>query len=108
MVVRNVLSGVPCLVVEGYVMAIAVDARTYPSRGIDEPEKGKIIAAGELSTSTTISPSNTDAAAVSGRSENFAALIIGDFAVGSGWFNAEPMLYMAFGCLHLKGIRGYR
>ena len=25
-----------------------------------------------------------------------AALIIGDFAVGSGWFNSEAMLYMAF------------
>ena len=25
-----------------------------------------------------------------------AALVIGDFAVGSGWFNAEAMLYMAF------------
>lgn len=25
-----------------------------------------------------------------------AALVIGDFAVGSGWFNAETMLYMAF------------
>ncbi len=43
MVVRNVLSGVPCLIVEGYVMAIAVDARTYPSRGIDEPEKDKVM-----------------------------------------------------------------
>ena len=25
-----------------------------------------------------------------------AALVIGDFAVGSGWFNSETMLYMAF------------
>jgi len=25
-----------------------------------------------------------------------AALVIGDFAVGSGWFNSEAMLYMAF------------
>jgi stage V sporulation protein AF len=25
-----------------------------------------------------------------------AALIIGDFAAASGWFNPEPMLYMAF------------
>ena len=25
-----------------------------------------------------------------------AALVIGDFAVSSGWFNQEPMLYMAF------------
>lgn len=25
-----------------------------------------------------------------------AALILGDYAVGSGWFNSEPLLYMAF------------
>ena len=28
-----------------------------------------------------------------------AALVLGEFSVTSGWFNAEPMLYMSFVCL---------
>lgn len=39
--VRNILSGVPCLILEGYPNIISIDARTYPARGVDEPEKDK-------------------------------------------------------------------
>ncbi|MDO5292562.1 MAG: spore germination protein [bacterium] len=41
--VTNVLSGVPVLVVDGYDKAISIDFRTYPSRGIEEPEKEKVL-----------------------------------------------------------------
>lgn len=40
-VVRNILSGVTCLFVDGYSECIAIDCRTYPARGVDEPEKDK-------------------------------------------------------------------
>ncbi len=41
LIVRNVLSGVTCLFVEGYKACIAIDARTYPARGVEEPERDK-------------------------------------------------------------------
>lgn len=40
-IVRNVLSGVTCLFVDGYTECLAIDCRTYPARGVDEPEKDK-------------------------------------------------------------------
>lgn len=40
-VIRNILSGVTCLFIEGYEACIAIDCRTYPARGVDEPEKDK-------------------------------------------------------------------
>lgn len=40
-IVRNVLSGVTCLFIEGYQACIAIDARTYPARGVEEPERDK-------------------------------------------------------------------
>lgn len=40
-VLRNVLSGVTCLFVEGYEACIAIDCRTYPARGVEEPDKDK-------------------------------------------------------------------
>lgn len=40
-VIRNVLSGVTCLFIEGYEACIAIDCRTYPARGVEEPEKDK-------------------------------------------------------------------
>lgn len=40
-IVRNVLSGVTCLFIEGYKACIAIDARTYPARGMEEPERDK-------------------------------------------------------------------
>ena len=40
-IVRNVLSGVTCLFIDGYEACLAIDCRTYPARGVDEPEKDK-------------------------------------------------------------------
>lgn len=40
-VFRNVLSGVTCLFISGYEVAIAIDCRTYPARSVDEPDKDK-------------------------------------------------------------------
>ena len=42
-VVTFVLSGAICLIVEGYEQAIIIDARTYPARGVDEPENDKVL-----------------------------------------------------------------
>lgn len=42
-IVTNVLSGVPVLLVNGYDKAIAIDFRTYPVRGIGEPESDKVM-----------------------------------------------------------------
>lgn len=40
-VLRNVLSGVTCLFIDGYEVCIAIDCRTYPARGVEEPDKDK-------------------------------------------------------------------
>jgi stage V sporulation protein AF len=40
-IVRNVLAGVTCMFVEGYEACIAIDCRTYPARGVAEPDKDK-------------------------------------------------------------------
>lgn len=40
-VVRNVLSGASVLFVDGYQAGICIDCRTYPARGVDEPDKDK-------------------------------------------------------------------
>lgn len=40
-VVKNILSGVPCLFIDGYEKCIAIDCRSYPMRGVEEPEKDK-------------------------------------------------------------------
>lgn len=40
-VLKNILSGVTCLFIEGYSECIGIDCRTYPIRGIEEPEKDK-------------------------------------------------------------------
>ena len=40
-VFRNVLSGVTCLFIDGYEACIAIDCRTYPARGVEEPDKDK-------------------------------------------------------------------
>ena len=40
-VLRNVLSGVTGLFIEGYDSCIAIDTRTYPARSVDEPDKDK-------------------------------------------------------------------
>lgn len=41
MVLKNILSGVTCLFVEGYEACIAIDCRTYPARSVEEPDKDK-------------------------------------------------------------------
>jgi len=40
-VIKNVLSGVTCLFIEGYEACIAIDCRTYPARSVEEPDKDK-------------------------------------------------------------------
>lgn len=40
-VIKNVLSGVTCLFIDGYETCLAIDNRTYPSRSVEEPEKDK-------------------------------------------------------------------
>lgn len=42
-VIRNILSGVTCLFIDGYEECIAIDCRTYPARSVDEPEKDKAL-----------------------------------------------------------------
>ncbi len=41
--VTGVLSGAPCLLIEGYPQAISIDIRTYPARSVAEPEKDKVM-----------------------------------------------------------------
>lgn len=40
-ILKNLFSGVTCLFVDGYEHCIAIDCRTYPARGVEEPEKDK-------------------------------------------------------------------
>ena len=40
-VLKNLLSGVTCLFVDGYESCIAIDCRTYPARSVEEPDKDK-------------------------------------------------------------------
>ena len=42
-VVKNVLSGIPCLMAEGFTACLAFDMRTYPQRGTSEPEDDKVL-----------------------------------------------------------------
>lgn len=42
-IVTNILSGVICLVIEGYTKCILIDCRTYPQRTVDEPDKEKVL-----------------------------------------------------------------
>lgn len=41
LIVRNILSGVTCLFIDGYEACIAIDCRTYPARGVEEPDKDR-------------------------------------------------------------------
>ncbi len=43
LIVKNVLSGVTCLFIDGYEACLAIDCRTYPARSVDEPEKDKAL-----------------------------------------------------------------
>lgn len=40
-VLKNILSGVTCLFIDGYEACIAIDCRTYPARSVEEPDKDK-------------------------------------------------------------------
>lgn len=40
-IIRNLLSGVTCLFIDGYEACLAIDCRTYPARGVEEPDKDK-------------------------------------------------------------------
>ncbi|MBS6395754.1 MAG: spore germination protein [Clostridiales bacterium] len=42
-VLKNLLSGVPCLFVSGMTGCLAIDCRTYPVRGVDEPLKDRTL-----------------------------------------------------------------
>lgn len=41
--IRNFMSGVPIIVIDGYDKLIATDFRTYPARSVDEPDKEKVM-----------------------------------------------------------------
>lgn len=42
-ILKQILSGVPCLFIDGYDQGIAIDCRTYPARSVDEPDKDKVM-----------------------------------------------------------------
>lgn len=42
-ILQMILSGVPCMFVDGFQHAITMDCRTYPARGVEEPEKDKVM-----------------------------------------------------------------
>ena len=39
----QLLSGVSCLFIDGYNKCLTIDCRTYPARGVSEPEKDKVM-----------------------------------------------------------------
>jgi len=41
-VIRNVLSGPVALFIDGFTQAILIDARTYPARGVEEPDLERV------------------------------------------------------------------
>ncbi len=41
--INSLLSGMFLLLIEGYDKALVLDTRTYPARGVDEPEKDKVL-----------------------------------------------------------------
>ncbi len=42
-IVIQILSGLSCLFVDGYDQCITIDCRTYPARGVAEPDKDKVL-----------------------------------------------------------------
>ncbi|BBF44628.1 stage V sporulation protein AF [Lachnospiraceae bacterium KM106-2] len=42
-IITMLLAGVPMLVVDGFNKVLAIDFRTYPARGVEEPEKDKVL-----------------------------------------------------------------
>lgn len=41
--VVQLLTGISCVFIDGYDKCLTVDCRTYPARGVDEPEKDKVM-----------------------------------------------------------------
>ena len=41
--VHSLLSGIFVLLIDGYDKALLIDSRTYPARGVEEPEKDKVL-----------------------------------------------------------------
>lgn len=39
----QLLSGLSCIFIDGYDTCLTIDCRTYPARGVDEPEKDKVL-----------------------------------------------------------------
>ena len=42
-ITTNILSGVFAVIIEGFDECILIDSRTYPARGVSEPEKDKVL-----------------------------------------------------------------
>lgn len=42
-ILKNLLSGVTCLFIDGYDACIGLDCRSYPMRSVDEPSKDKAL-----------------------------------------------------------------
>lgn len=42
-IVIQLFSGLSCLFIDGYDKCITIDCRTYPARGVSEPEKDKVL-----------------------------------------------------------------
>lgn len=42
-IIKDILSGVPALFIDGYDTCILIDCRTYPARSVSEPEKDKAL-----------------------------------------------------------------
>lgn len=42
-IVKMILSGITCLMIDGYKKCFAIDSRSYPQRGVQEPEKDKVL-----------------------------------------------------------------
>lgn len=41
--VTQLLTGITCLFIDGYDKCLTIDCRTYPARGVSEPEKDKVM-----------------------------------------------------------------
>lgn len=41
--ITQLLTGITCLFLDGYDRCLTIDCRTYPARGVDEPEKDKVM-----------------------------------------------------------------
>lgn len=42
-IITSMLSGMFLLFIDGYTKVVMIDARTYPARGVEEPEKDKVL-----------------------------------------------------------------